>query len=150
MLLALIRALAAVRPIDLHLVFAARANNAEYEPRNVCFTVKLDSAPLDLGRACFALTDPAMQRRIGFSMGADMGAWMENDMIRWINDDFKNAPKVSADIAAEITGAINPLYLAPMYSERGDQPFATQERALAWVKDMIAQHGFADADSAAA
>jgi hypothetical protein len=35
--LALIRALAAVRPIDLHLVFAARANNAEYEPRNVCF-----------------------------------------------------------------------------------------------------------------
>jgi hypothetical protein len=148
--LALIRALAAVRPIDLHLVFAARANDAEYEPRNVCFTVKLDSAPLDLGRACFALTNPAMQRRIGFAMGADMGAWMENDMIRWINDDFEKAPKVSADIAAEITGAINPLYLAPMYSERGDQPFATQARALAWVKDMIAQHGFADADSAAA
>jgi hypothetical protein len=68
-ILALVRILAGRRPVEL---WACTMSGGD--PRScVTMAARIDTAPLDLGQAAFALTHPAFLRHIGFAMAAQHG-----------------------------------------------------------------------------
>jgi hypothetical protein len=76
-ILALVRILAGRRPVELW----ACTMVGGYNPRSCVTTAtRIETAPLDLGQAAFALTHPAFLRRIGFAVSGHgfEGHWPYN------------------------------------------------------------------------
>jgi hypothetical protein len=69
-ILALVRALSAHRPIELWAIDFGSADDglSGRKSNAVCCGAKIETSPLDLSTACYALTHPAFVRNILFSL----------------------------------------------------------------------------------
>ncbi len=78
-ILALVLKLQAVRSVNLILL---DENGGRYGNDDMVYAIQIDSKPLDLGTACYALTDVSLSRRLTFGLAhqqvAYTGAWPAN------------------------------------------------------------------------
>ncbi len=75
-ILAMVRALSAVRPIELYIgwtlgMYGTRPDGAKGSDCANSGFVRIDTAPLDLARSCYALTHPSFLRVFGFEYGGN-------------------------------------------------------------------------------
>jgi hypothetical protein len=73
-ILALVLALARVRPISLHTVATTGAENGDRDETVLC--TRIETAPLDLSMACWALTSPGFARRMNYSVAAKINGFV--------------------------------------------------------------------------
>jgi hypothetical protein len=125
-LLALVRLMSIVRPVRLF-VFAGHSERGV----NTMTVVRIETAPLDLARAAFALTSPAMLRRL-----------LQNRSCQAIgirNDSFEGVPLFRnadgrADVAAQITGSTDYIFCK---RANEDDDFRSETSTLDWLKENL-------------
>jgi hypothetical protein len=130
-LLALVRAVSQIRPITLYVTGVA--DNGD---RRKIQAVKIDTAPLDLARAAWALSAPEAFRHIAICANHQIGG--EYDMWRAADDT-----KTEAALAAAL-GVSDFVTTPALVSKVGKSPFDTDESAAAWVQGQLATLSGAD------
>lgn len=104
-----------------------------------CF-VRLESQPLDLSRACWALASAEFSRECAFTacntvQGDDVGGWP------WNNAKWNGHPEAQRIAYAQALGceAATLLILPPLYNDTEAQPFKSDAAAVQWANAMYAQ-----------
>lgn len=138
-ILALVRALAARRPIELWAGASLACGSNQKDAMHVYF--RIDTAPLDLARAAFLLTSPAVLRRIAFAIAHPHGfitSWPYGD-INVSRANFHGTMARAFPHMAEML-TIPAAFL--------NDPAVT--RPVEWIADFVKQYGEAELDLAAA
>jgi hypothetical protein len=139
-MLALVRMLANLRPVELWCVVAIGQKNSR---SSLC--VRLDTAPLDLARAAHMLTHPSVFRALGYKS-------LEHEFYRligwkghWAFGDHGLHVRTAAESYRRV---LNPgsdvLFIPPVHLT--DQ-YLTEPAS--WLRTMIARHGGVELDQAA-
>lgn len=131
--LALVRILSAQRPINLFLGVAFTHMTGKKELDTCALAVRVDSAPLDLARAAFAISGAAFPRRLMYSVALDMLEASNNDSLPfpYFDNDFYRANlhkfwERFVSVNGEETLVIPSMYL--------DDKFSDPEK---WLADMV-------------
>jgi hypothetical protein len=122
--LALVRALALVRPVRLLIVSPSDG----YRNRSTLVTAPVDTAPLDLARACWALTAPELLRQLCIPIEEQM-----------LGTDYAGGRLFSGDagaVVARLIDAESHLYIPDLRAAEMDH-FATDSAALAWLQSTL-------------
>lgn len=138
--LALVRLLAAARPVTLWAVSGLQCSRHSDSPQNAAFAVRLDTAPLDLSRAAWLLCAPEAFRRAGFAVAQTVAGKPTERGTNWLDDDAKRHPALLADCLPALTGTADCL-LVPSLITSGSTQFDSDSAAAAWVQDQLAAHG---------
>jgi len=130
-MLALVRMLANLRPVELWCVVAIGQRNSR---SSLC--VRLDTAPLDLARAAHVLTHPSVFRALGyrsleqeFYRGGWKGYWAFGDHglhVRTAAESYKRVLNPGADVLFIAPVHLNDLYLTD---------------PAKWLRAMLGQYG---------
>jgi hypothetical protein len=139
-LLALVRMLANLRPVELWCVIAIGQNNSR---SSLC--VRIDTAPLDLARAAHMLTHPSVFRALGYRS-------LEHQFyaaVGWNGDWAFGDHALHVRTAAEsYQRVLNPgsqvLFIPPVHLR---DEYLTQPAK--WLRSMIAQYGGVELERAA-
>jgi hypothetical protein len=130
-ILALVRALSAVRPVELWAILAIGQGGVR---ATAC--VRLDTSPLDLARAAHVLTHPSVPRALAYPVIQERlldGVWNGG----WA---FYDVDKHRATARDTYRDALNPgsetLYVPPVYS--ADESIRAP---VEWLKKHLAQYG---------
>ena len=127
-ILALVRLLSAIRPVELWAVIALGVRG---QRDSVC--VRLDTAPLDLARAAHVLTHPSVSRCLGY--GSLHQAF--NAGGQWGYGDIDKHRKCAADTYREhLCPGSDALFVPPVFLT--DDSINAPEK---WLRDMIARYG---------
>jgi len=123
--LALVRAVALVRPVRLVIFSPSDGHHG----RSALLSVPIETAPLDLARAAWALTSPEFLRQICIPI--------ENDLL---GDSYAGGPPFTGDAGAAVAGLLGAdSYLAlPDLRNTNSQPFKTDRAALGWLQSNLA------------
>jgi hypothetical protein len=119
------------RPVEL-LAIAGMNSGGERKSAQVP-VVHLGNSPLDVGAVAFALTDPAMLRRLCFSF-AEIEAG-DNDLIRWgwnsrpTNGDYQDNMRKAAGLTSD-----------DVFLHGGYLNDSVFDNPVQWVQDMLKQH----------
>lgn len=125
--LALVRALSQVRPVRLYVYGAHTASGTEHK-RAHFFAYPIDTAPLDLARAAWALCAPQSYRQI----------MLEADDVCGSSATFAyEAHDLPRAWAVEIAGAESAVVTPPLVSGDGRVPFMSDEGAADWVQKKL-------------
>lgn len=130
-MLALVRALANIRPVELWTVIAI----GQHESRSsIC--IRLDTTPLDLARAAHVLTHPSVFRGCGYDSlrhafydGRWNGEWAFGDVglhKKTAAESYKRVLNPGSDV----------LFIPPVHL---DDQYLNDPKA--WLVDMLAKHG---------
>lgn len=138
--LALVQRLSAERAVDLHVIGGLKASGAG----TMIAAMPIQTRPLDLGRAAWALSSPSVLRRLFFSCSTQL-AWtksgkpVQTDHIAWAFNDHTWQQKKLCAWYAEQLGAHkdDTLLLESRYIDAGD--FNSDEDAAAWVNKTLAR-----------
>lgn len=133
--LALARVASASRPVELWAYFAARDGSEHCAG----MAIKLDTAPLDVARAAWLLCAPEALRRAAFMVLAHTGGWTD-ESVKWLSTDTEKHAAFAGDFVRQITGASDLVTVAGFKSD-GNNPFASDSAAAAWVVSALATHG---------
>ena len=130
-ILALVRLLANLRPVELWCVIAIGQKNTR---SSLC--VRLDTAPLDLARSAHVLTDPSVFRALGYKSLEHAfygrgwnGDWAFGDHgmhVRTAAESYQRLLKPGSDVLF-----IPPVHLHDLYLTEPAK----------WLRAMIARHG---------
>lgn len=138
-LLALVRALGAVRPVTVYAVGGGQAS----DDGDAFALVKIDVATLDLSRSAFFLGHPAYPRALLYtacavSNGIRLKAKGERGILHWAWSDHKAYLMHGHAMWAAAAGVPveESIWLAPPHLSD-----PAIKDPVAWVKDMLAQHG---------
>jgi hypothetical protein len=130
-ILALVRALSAVRPVELWAILAIGTNGVR---ATAC--VRLDTSPLDLARAGHVLTHPSVPRALAYDTIQERlldGSWDG----QWA---FGNVDTHRHSARDTYIAALNPgseaLYVPPVYAH--DESITDP---VAWLKKHLAEYG---------
>lgn len=139
-------------PVTLYIAEASGLAGGMSYSYNGFFVTRLDTAPLDLARLCWALTTPDMARVVGFtaecrlvpgSDGAGIGWPKLTGGRSWTNtggrNDFPAQRQVWADILGEPVNSI--MVVPPVFgSNPADYPFLSGDTGAAqWVSEQYAK-----------
>lgn len=138
--LALVRLLAATRPVALWVVAGLQCSRGGDNPQNAAFAVRLDTAPLDLSRAAWLLCAPEAFRRAGFAVAQTVAGRPNDRGTNWLNDDHKRHPALLADCLPALTGTAD-CVVVPSLITSGSTQFDSDSAAAAWVQEQLAAHG---------
>lgn len=138
-ILALVRALAIVRPVTLHVMDAGQFGG--YSDGTNANIIAMDTAPLDLARAAFVLTSPAMARQLCFHASNQQALKrnsgnVANGSIQWPFNDHSWSTRNMGKVAADAIGAAEYLYIAGAFSSDGIIKKPTE-----WLKEKISEYG---------
>jgi len=127
--LALVMALGMQRPVEL---YACSFGDPAYNSRVYGAIVKLDSHPLDLGRAVYMLTNPAYCRRLMFATVHQQADYRRMSSIPFCRN------------RRDICGCdVNDILIEGGHG--GDELMLRDP--IAWVKKMLAKHGNVQVDA---
>ena len=128
-ILALVRLLSASRPVELWTLCAI-----DYQSRGAGFYLtRIETAPLDLGRAAFALTHPAFPRRLQYGLGKKLHSFAGH----WPFSDYdKSRANLRALIAPYLPHADEILALPGAHI---DDPIVTDPKA--WLAKALEEFG---------
>lgn len=138
--LALVRLLAAARPVTLWAVAGLQCSHHSDSPQNAAFAVRLDTAPLDLSRAAWLLCAPEAFRRAAFAAAQTVAGKPTERGTYWLNDDTKRHPALLADCLPALTGTADCI-VVPSLITSGSTQFDSDSAAAAWVQEQLAAHG---------
>jgi hypothetical protein len=146
--LALLRRLdAAQQPVDLYVASAMRSGDAGRDDAVIQLT-RVESAPLDLARAAYVLTQDDFQRQFCFQIccGIPGLAYSKYTSILWPWDAARysthwtrdhEAQKLVYATALDIDGA-DLMVLPPVHVDEAEN-FTSDEKAVAWANAMYKQ-----------
>ena len=138
-IIALVRSLAMTRPVEL---WAGSIIGADSGLNGVAMFARIETAPLDLATACFALAHPAYLRRIAFNLGRKhgfTGGWPFNSD-NATRTNFREIMQPTFDHVGDCI-----CIPACLYGED------ILENPVAWIKGKLEAHGVVDlADTEAA
>lgn len=137
--LALVRLLAATRPVSLWVVTGQIVDKHD-AARDAAFAVRLDTAPLDVARAAWLLAAPEAFRRAGFAACHAIAGLPDKTDVNWLQDNYKRHPELLRACAPALTGCADFL-LVPSLITAGETQFDSDERAAAWVQAQLDKHG---------
>lgn len=121
--LALVRALATVRPVRLF-IYGSHTGKPE-----TFFGYFVETAPLDLARAAWSLCAPQSYRQVMLAA---------HYMLERKNETYAQQDLRFADAwAREVVGAEATILTPPLVSRDGTAPFETDEAAAAWVQAKV-------------
>lgn len=134
--LALVRLLSAVRPVNLYAVTAAKPWD-QNRYASAGFAVRLDTAPLDIARAAHVFGSPAFARNLIYRLTSyeAHGNW-DIDGLSWPFDDVNFYRANGAHYWERALGAGECLFMAPPYLN--DMAIDDPER---FIKEKIAEYG---------
>lgn len=134
-ILALVRALSQVRPVELLAVIGLG-----YTGKAVELVTRIDTTPLDLARAAHFLTHPSVSRCLGYGYLTQVhksgGGWNFGDI-----DLQRRTARES--LSRVITANSDILYIPPVFEN--DQCIKQPE---VWLEQMIAKHGGIEREAA--
>lgn len=133
-LLALTRILSAIRPIQFWIV-AVGMPGGQNTYSAVGSAFRLDTAPLDLGRAAHALCYPGVARQHAYCMMGEMGNG-KNGWISWPYGDHEYSRSNGVKFWQRFLGLDEMLYIAAPFVDDA----AIKEPAK-WLKEMVAKYG---------
>lgn len=128
--LALVRVLSAVRPITLYVAAGLKTHG-----KSIIVTVPINTAPLDLARAAWALGAPDFLRRAIFSVIYQHLPGLRDkhtDNIPWCFSDPTWQTRKMPALVAEMSGCSEHLAIAGVTL---GTDFASDEAALRWVEN---------------
>lgn len=137
--LALVRLLAAVRPVSLWVVTGQRISRYAENKSDAALAVRLDTAPLDVARAAWLLCAPEAFRRASFAACQTIGGDARGHDVNWLHNDHKRHPELIRDCLPALTGQSDFL-LVPSLITSGKTQFDTDKQARDWVAEQLAQH----------
>lgn len=137
--LALVRLLAATRPVSLW-VICGQCTDKHDAARDAAFAVRLDTAPLDVARAAWLLAAPEAFRRAGFAACHAIAGLPDKTGVNWLQDSHTRHPALLRDCAPILTGCADFL-LVPSLITAGETQFDSDESAAAWVQAQLDKHG---------
>jgi hypothetical protein len=133
-LLALVRRLSNVRPVELY-VCCSIGNNGQAAH----IIVKVDTSPLDLARAAHLLTCPSVTRGLAYTTGAHL--LRKHLGSAWSGDWAFGNVKTYRDNAREIFASVAPAGSEALYITAAHSSDKSVTNPVAWLRDMIAQYG---------
>jgi hypothetical protein len=142
--LALVRLLAATRPVALWVVTGQQISRYSENKRDAAYAVRLDTAPLDVARAAWLLAAPEAFRRAAFAACQTVGGDVAGRDVNWLANSHVRHPDLLRDCLPALTGCADFL-LVPSLITAGETQFGTDAEAAAWVKAELAKHGGAGA-----
>ena len=141
LILALVRALSATRPVELWIGASAtigeRSNEGAWH-----IWARLDTAPLDLARAAHVMTCPAVSRGMLYAMLGDMGGtggenlWWPYNSASWSRENMRH-------VLSRVIGSGDMLTIAAPHTN--DELVNEPE---VWFEKMLKQYGGLDHDAA--
>jgi len=135
--LALVRLLSAVRPVNLYAV-ACGLPHGVHGYTSVGFAVRIDTAPLDLARAAHVLGSPAVPRNVMYrAMDVEAGMPHESST-HWAFNDVNYYREHGAEYWQRVLGTEECLFLAPPYVT--DEAISDPEK---FIRDKLAKYGTA-------
>jgi hypothetical protein len=127
-ILALVRALTNLRPVELWAVVGLGQRDKAVE-----ILTRINTTPLDLARAAHMLTHPSVSRDLGYNylerVHQSGGAW------NWGNITL-HRQTARESMMRVMNAATVVLYVPPVYADD-----KAVNEPLAWLKDMLAEHG---------
>ena len=138
--LALVRLLAATRPVTLWVVAGQQCSRYSDHAQNAAFAVRLDTAPLDLSRAAWLLCAPEAFRRAGFAVSQTVAGYARETDVNWLDNNHSKHPELIAACLPALTGTSDCL-LVPSLITSGSTQFDSDSAAAAWVQEQLAAHG---------
>lgn len=139
-ILALVRMLAAVRPVELYIGFSTNIHESTTQKKTSAHyeMVRIDTTPLDLARAAFLLADPAAARVALYSTACEaVKAPSTNVSINWGYRDVSLSRRRFADAVSRMFGdGSETAYLAPPFVND-----ATKDNAEAFIREKLLEYG---------
>lgn len=142
--LALVRLLAATRPVTLWAVVGQRASLYSDHATDAAFGVQIETAPLDVARAAWLLASPDAFRRAGFAASQAIAGFPRETDVNWLQDSHTQHPRLMRDCLPALTGCEDFL-LVPSLITAGETQFDSDSDAADWVKAQLAERGAAEA-----
>lgn len=140
LLLAFVMAMCATRPVSLYVCTAMDGRAVERERLSAC-VVRLNTAPLDLATACFALTDAGFYRRLFYAVqsreGGSIGGWPT--LLQDDNVVATGSPGFCTRMQELLQLGTETLYLPPVTIESVNWIKAFNDPA-AWVREQVERH----------
>ncbi len=142
--LALVRLLAATRPVTLWAVSGQNISRYSDHATDAAFGVQIETAPLDVARAAWLLASPDAFRRAAFAACQTIGGYPAETDINWLSDSHVRHPALLRACLPALTGCEDFL-LVPSLITAGETQFDSDSDAAAWVKAQLAERGAAEA-----
>jgi hypothetical protein len=139
-LLAFVRIMSAQRPVNLYVANAHSPNSAQ-EHECVAIAVRLDTSPLDLARASYAISGAAFPRQMMYSAAIHESKCRNTDSLPFPYSDV-NYYRANlhafwsrfVSVESEETAVIGPLYLTDDFKD-----------PEAWLRKMVAEYATQEA-----
>ena len=137
-ILALVRGLAAVRPVSLWAGVSATPAGRSKDGAWHVFT-RIETAPLDLARAAHFLSCPAVARALLYGIIHKAAGNEKTDSLAWPYRDHEFSRKNGRDIVGRVMGGDDVFYVAPPHIND-----AIVSKPDAWLEDAIKTWGGID------
>ena len=137
--LALVRLLAATRPVSLWVV-CGQVTDLDGTRRDAALAVRVDTAPLDVARAAWLLAAPEAFRRACFAATHAIAGHAEKRGVNWLRDSHGRHPELLRECLPALT-ACDDFLLVPSLITAGETQFGSDEKAAAWVQAQLDKHG---------
>jgi len=137
--LALVRLLAATRPVSLWVV-CGQITDIDDTRRDAALAVRVDTAPLDVARAAWLLAAPEAFRRACFAATHAIAGNADKRGVNWLRDSHTRHPALLRDCLPALT-ACDDFLLVPSLITAGETQFGSDEQAAAWVQAQLDKHG---------
>ena len=142
--LALVRLLAATRPVTLWAVAGLRVCLYSDHATDAAFGVQIETAPLDVARAAWLLASPDAFRRAAFAACQAIAGFPREANNNWLQNDHDAHPSLLRACLPALTGCEDFL-LVPSLITAGETQFGSDSDAADWVKAQLAERGAAEA-----
>ena len=130
--LALVRTLAMVRPVEL---WCGSIVGADNDSNGVAMFARIDTTPLDLATAGYAMTNAAFLRHICFALGRKYGF-----SGGWPFNDDQSTRKHFRTITAPIFEHVGDMIYIPAVLSGAD----TISNPVEWIQEKLREHGVAN------
>jgi hypothetical protein len=134
-ILALVRALSAVRPVELWAGVSASPSSLKAKGAWHVFS-RIDTAPLDLARAAHVLCCPAVARSMLYALVHKYAGDETEASLSWPYGDHEFSRKHGREMVGRVMGGGDVFYIAPPYVSD-----ALVDKPDAWLADAIQTWG---------
>jgi len=141
LILALVRALSATRPVELWIGASSTVGTRSTEGAWHVWT-RLDTAPLDLARAAHVMTCPAVARGMMYAMLGHMSE-TEGDYLKWPYNNHQWSRANMRGVLSRVIGSGDMLTIAAPHTN--DELVNEPEQ---WFERMLKDYGGVDHDAA--
>ena len=139
LILALVRALSATRPVELWA--GGSATPSQHKDKGAWHVwMRIDTAPLDLARAAHIMTSPAVSRGMIYAIITDEG---KGSNLNWPYNDHKWSRANMRPVLSRVIGSGDMLTIAAPHTH--DELVNNPEQ---WFERMLAEYGGVDHDAA--